>query len=203
MKFLLFADLHSFDEENLRKIIQDFDYIIFLGDISASTMKTILNWFPNKKSYAVLGNHDDKDLLNSVNSFQALMSRFESGRFPVSPLHLIAENLGECVITGFDGAVEAGYKKEITKTQEEAMEANIPAADILFSHETGYHYLSDDPVHEGFRVIDQYILEKQPVLHFFGHHHKDIILKKHTTICVGIYGCSIFDVDKKNILKIF
>lgn len=67
------------------------------------------------------------------------------------------------------------------------MEANIPTADVL----------SDDPVHEGFRVIDPYILEKRPVLHSFGHHHKDIIMKKYTTICVGIYECSIFDVDKK------
>lgn len=202
MKLLLFADLHSFDELNLSKIIQDFDYIIFLGDISASAMKTILNWFPNKKSYVVLGNHDDQDLLNSVNSFQALMSRFESRRYPVSPLHLVEENLNGYKITGFDGAVESGYKKELTKTQEEAMESDIPTADILFSHETGYHYLSDNPVHEGFHAIDQYILEKQPALHFFGHHHKDIILKKHTTICVGMYGCSIFDVDKK-IIKIF
>lgn len=35
---------------NLRKIMRDFDYIIFLGDISVSTMKTILNCFPNKKA---------------------------------------------------------------------------------------------------------------------------------------------------------
>lgn len=104
------------------------------------------------------------------------MGRIETCRYPVKPIHLAMEELEEYRITGIDGSVETRYKKETTFTQEKALEFDIPAADILFSHETGYHYLSDDPVHEGFIKIDKYIAEKQPVLNFFGHHHKDIIV---------------------------
>lgn len=203
MRLLLFADLHAFDEEELSKITQPFDIIVFLGDISAKVMKTILNWFPDKKSYAVLGNHDDYDLLESVNSFQVMMGQFGAKRYPVKPLHLIEETIGEYKITGFNGSVESEYKKDTTFTQEEAMKVDLPAADILFSHETGYHYLSEEKVHEGFLMIDEYIRKKQPVLNFFGHHHKDIVLKKYGTTCIGIYGCSLFDYSQKNILKIF
>lgn len=127
MKFLLFADLHHFESTNLNKITDDFDVIIFLGDINALTMKEILNTFPSKPSYAILGNHDSERLFDSVNNQLKTEKGFtqQSFEFPVKNINCIKVDLNEISFTGLQGSIK--YKdKQIGYTQKEALLLNMP-----------------------------------------------------------------------------
>lgn len=204
MKYLLFADLHSFTPNYLDLITEDFDVILFLGDIKASSFLVIRQYFPDKDAYAVLGNHDDKDLIRSVNKQIEMHNRIGLKMNPINDVHLQSAKYKNDTFTGFQGCV--GYKQDgVMMTQDEALYLSIPAADILISHESGYHYVDPviDQCHEGFLAIAEYITKQRPKYNLFGHHHKNIQFQKQDTMCYCIYGCSIFDSETGFIQNIF
>lgn len=199
MKILIFSDLHAFDESNIDDLNVECDLIVFLGDIKASSIRTIIRHFENKKYYGILGNHDDHNLFDSLNKMNQLY-RIST----VENIHLKLIENDICSFTGLEGSELYGNHPGFT--QEEALKLNIPKADIFFSHETGYHYIKEDvndPIHQGFKAISKYIEEQKPKYHFFGHHHINCEFKIGDTYCYGIYGCSLFDYDKNEIWNIF
>lgn len=199
MKILLFSDLHEFEKEKIDNLNIDCDIIIFLGDINATPIRYIIQHFGNKEYFGVLGNHDDKNLYDSINKINKLY------KIPsVENIHLKLINKNNITFTGLEGSEFYGNHPGFT--QEEALNLNIPKADIFFSHETGYHYIKediDDPIHQGFKTISKYIKEQKPKYHFFGHHHVNCEFKIGNTYCYGIYGCSLFDYNKNAIKRIF
>ena len=207
MKFLIFSDLHAFLRNDIEKIKEDFDIIIFLGDINGIDLRCVANSFPDKPVYAVLGNHDSKDLFDTSNFFLERERKIMQKPFlyPIKNINLKKENIHGLTITGLEGSVK--YKPtSIGYTQEEAFSLDIPVADILFSHDTGYHYVTAPmslKTHEGLKAISKYIEEVQPKYHFFGHHHIDTQFTKGKTKCFGICGCSLFDIETEELKKIF
>ena len=77
MKILLFADLHTFYKNDLSKIVDDYDICVFLGDIKSSTLKYITTNIREVPIYAVLGNHDDKNVFVSVNTYLQELKNYE------------------------------------------------------------------------------------------------------------------------------
>ena len=206
MKFLLFADLHQFEPQLLNQIDQDFDVIILLGDINSVACKCILNAFPDYPIYGLYGNHDNVNLFESVNNILMIERQIRGQVFchPIKNINLEQIIMNEVSFTGLHGSVKYSGSS-VGYTQDEALHINIPASNILFSHETGYHYIPEhtDHAHEGYKVIAEYIEQKKPKYHIFGHHHVDIQFTKTETMCYGIYGCSIFDTQTGIMMKIF
>ena len=206
MKFLIFADLHTFENKMPEEIKEEFDIIILLGDIKSSTIISILNKYPDKPVYGVYGNHDNKYLYEAVNKLLIAEREMTQKPFlyPVDNLNLSLVKVDNVSFTGLQGAIKYN-ETSIGYTQEEATDLIIPAADILFSHETGYGFVKNErgSSHEGYRAISRYIKKNKPKYHIFGHHHIDTQFKEHKTMCYGISGCSLFDTHTGEMKKIF
>lgn len=196
MKFLIFSDLHEFQKESIEKIQDNFDLIVFLGDIKASTIQYIMDCFPDKKTYGVLGNHDDANLFQSINKINEIKYKHNLNKaITILNIHLAKVELGELSFTGLEGSLK--YKDHmIGYTQQDYLDFDIPNSKILFSHDSGYLYFpykKGDLSHEGLIAISKYVKEKQPEYHIFGHHHSHSEFIKNNTKCICIYGCSLFD----------
>lgn len=207
MKFLLFADLHQFQEEDLGKIDDEFDIIVFLGDIDPVHIGRILSTFPEKPSFCVLGNHDDRNTVSSANGMARLDSRLKDQTlmYPLKELNLRKEVYGNVSFTAIEGSVL--YKtNQIGYTQKDAMSLVLPPADILFSHESGYRFLRPkryDKAHEGYKAITKYLKKIKPKYHIFGHHHRNTEFQKYKTKCFCVYGCSVFDANTGTMINLF
>ena len=206
MKFLIFADLHNFEKKMLEKIEEEFDIIMLLGDINSSTIISILNKYPDKPVYGVYGNHDNEYLYEAVNKLLIVEREMaqEPFLYSVNNLNLSLVKVDNASFAGLQGAVKYN-EASIGYTQEEAMGLIIPAADILFSHETGYQFRKNKRgvSHEGYKAISEYVKKHRPKYHIFGHHHIDTRFKKRKTICYGVFGCSLFDFYTGEMKKIF
>ena len=206
MKFLIFADLHNFEKKILEEIKEKFDIIVLLGDIKSSSIVSILNKYPNKPVYGVYGNHDNEYLYEAVNKLLIVEREMaqEPLLYPVNNLNLSLVKVDSVSFAGLQGAIKYN-EASIGYTQEEALDLIIPAADILFSHETGYKFIKNEKgiCHEGYEAVSKYIKKNKPKYHIFGHHHIDTHFKKHKTMCYGVYGCSLFDYDTGIIKKVF
>ena len=186
MKILLFADLHAFDKSKLNLIEDDFDIIVFLGDITTSTIGYILSCYPDKNAYGILGNHDSASVFASVNN---LLSAQRKLGLPVSNgiTDIHAKRMTENGISfiGFQGSRK--YKDDMIGFTETEAEA-VAVADVA---------------HHGLKRIDHYVKDCQPKYHFFGHYHKNLHLQKYNTDCFCVYGCSLFCIESGEIKNIF
>ena len=206
MKILLFADLHAFDKNKIDLIEDDFDIIVFLGDINSSAISYILSCYPDKNAYGILENHDSASVFASVNNLLSAQRRLG---LPVSNgiTDIHAKRVCENGISfvGFQGSRK--YKEDmIGFTEEEAEAVAVPEADLLFSHDSGYRWFKrndSDIVHHGLMRIDNYIKDYQPRYHFFGHYHENLHFRKYNTDCFCIFGCSLFCTENGTIKNIF
>ena len=204
MKFLIFSDLHKFNKENLNKIKEDFDLIITLGDIYPSTLKEIILFFPEKQIFGILGNHDGIDMFTSVNKRLETEKHYNlyNGDGIIN-INLKEFKINNICFTGIEGCNK--YKTFIPGyTQKESLNLDIPFSNILFSHDTGYKYMTqDDLAHKGLKGISRYIKRKKPKYHIFGHYHKNTAFTIKKTKCFCVYGCSIFDYETGVMKNIF
>jgi Icc-related predicted phosphoesterase len=203
LKYLIFSDLHSFDESKLQLVKTDFDVLVFLGDIRSITLIKILQAFSMKPAVGVLGNHDTKYLFSTVNTLVKNYRKLGIGLSEIENLNGVVMNFGKDSVTGFEGA-PGDDDSDLILTQDTASSRLIPAADILFSHETGYHYFDRrDTMHEGFHTISNYIINSKPKYHIFGHHHQNVEFQVEETKCFCVYGCSVFDSESGVIQNFF
>lgn len=191
MKILLIADLHDLNYENLNKIDDiEFDICILLGDILKKYLDAIKSKIDISKIYGITGNHDTFNLLqtNGINDIDMKIINFDNLK-----------------IAGISGGVRYKRGMYAMLTQEEMNEKikELDKCDILFSHETGYHYLRDDDAHQGFIAIDEYIKKYEPKYNIFGHYHINNSFQKYNTKCICIYQCALFDTEIDKIYNIF
>lgn len=199
MKYLIFADLHTFNPDNLDLITEEPDIIILLGDIKASSIYKILMYFPDKPCYGVLGNHDDESLFVSVNQYLKASPLYSTQIIDINLKKIEDYGLS---FTGIQGSNK--YKDDMVGyTQEESQVLYIPEADILFSHDTGYRYMGrEDEPHIGLKGISNYIEHIQPKYNIFGHYHMNQTFTKENTTCICVYGCALFN-DENGEMKIY
>ena len=202
MQVLIFSDLHSFDKNNLNHLKENYDICIFLGDIKSSTLKYIITNIKAVPIYAILGNHDDNTVFLSVNNYLKQLNKYHmyNGYYLIN-FNLQKYNFGDYTFTGIEGA-EKYKNNQPGYTQEESIALQIPEADILVSHDTGYNYMKNNH-HYGLLGINNYIQNKQPQFHIFGHYHVNTFLKKEKTNCYCVYGCSIFEPETNTMINIF
>ena len=206
MRFLIFADLHQFDTSLVDKIDAQFDAMFFLGDINAVAIRHILNAFPDKPAYGLLGNHDNEGLFESVNNYLKIEREILGTNlaFPIKDINLEKIVFGDLSFCGLEGCVKY-HKNSIGYTQKEALTLKIPKANILFSHETGSGFpcCENDIIHIGYKAVTRYVKRQCPNYHIFGHHHQNIAFKIKNTQCYCVFGCSVFDTDTGTMWKIF
>lgn len=190
MKILFFADLHHFDYDNLEKIKNlNYDICITLGDINKQILLALRREV-SKDIYGVLGNHDTFGLFDGTG---------------IIDLAFKNTKIQDIMFCGIDGGSRYKRGNYVMYKQEELLEKtkDLSECDILISHETGFHYLKDDVVHEGFVAIDDYIKKFKPKYSIFGHYHQNLEFEKFDTKFICIYQCAIFDTDSGSVEYIF
>ena len=79
------------------------------------------------------------------------------------------------------------------RTEEEIGKVldGLGEVDILVTHESPYHLMSQNTAHSGFMAITDYLSKNNVPLHIFGHHHDNYeeVIKGTREVCV--YGCAM------------
>ncbi len=190
MKILAISDLHWYTNEEIVKIKSvDFDVCVLLGDIPVTAIKLIKKYVGIKSLIAVAGNHDDWN----------------------TPELSEVENIhGKCVeycgysFAGFSGS--ARYKNGdypmFTQVESLNIGRKLKKADILISHDSGYHLFGKDKTHSGLIGIDLYNLKNRVNLNICGHHHTSAVKKRFKTVTVCVFRCDLItfpDISVENI----
>jgi len=181
------ADLHSCfreDMEAIRNALEKYrhDCVLLLGDIFAEDVREISSCTP-APCYYVLGNHDYWGQNNSVSR--------------ATDLDSVVVSVNGIRIGGIGAGVKYKPGNYAMRTQEEVYAATekLGETDILISHESPYHLLNTNTSHSGFQAISDYVAEKKPKLHLFGHHHirEERMIGETKEVC--IYQCAILSPD--------
>lgn len=191
IKILAISDLHWYTDTELAKIKNiDFDVCVLLGDIPVTAIRLIKAYTESKPVLAVAGNHDDWN----------------------TPELGGAENIhGQCVeccgykFAGFSGSAQYKHGNYPMFTQHEGLKFGnqLEKADILLSHDSGYHLIGKDKPHSGLLGIDLYNLKNRVRLNICGHHHTPTIKKRFgiTTVCV--FRCALITFPDISVEHIF
>ena len=194
---LAIADLHYITEEEwalLERAADGVDVVLLLGDIEPYDARRIRAVTPDHiRCLYVLGNHDRWGQYDELFGLEDMDGRVVSVKNGIR-------------IAGLSGAPR--YKDDPSwamRTQEEMAEKalSVPAADILITHDSPYHYLNPNHSHEGYGGIDEYLKRNCPSLHLFGHHHIMHEGFYGTSKCVCIFRCALVDVRTGEVTSIF
>lgn len=181
------ADLHTCHWEDMTAIQNalekySYDCVLFLGDIFMEDVKEIA-FYSIAPSYYVLGNHDYWGQNERISGLTNIDGR--------------VEDVYDVRIGGLSGGPRYKEGNFAMRTQEQAYDAirKLGDTDILVTHESPYHLINTNSSHSGFQAITDYIEEKKPKLHIFGHHHiqEETQLGETREICV--YKCAILSPD--------
>jgi len=176
IKLLIISDTHgllSYKEEYIGKLkeIKDYDLCCCLGDISYSDFEEILKYVPKEKIVAILGNHDDFDVLNHFN---------------LNDLNGKTITINGIRIGGMQGSYKYKDEKFPSFTHEESIEFlnALGEVDILLSHTGPYLGLETNEVHSGLIGITEYLYKNHVPYNIHGHNHQneDRFMKNGTRI---------------------
>ena len=158
MKLLIVADSHTIkskDIQYIRNMRKDIcDGVLFLGDIQEPVLELICNQFPEQFKLGVLGNHDTYGMFN---------------RLPIEDLHKKVIVKEDVSFAGFEGSLRYKNSYYPAYHQEEVEEYlnDLEQVDILISHNSPYGINErPDRQYEGFKAIEKYLEERNPVYHF-------------------------------------
>lgn len=192
---VVLADLHMCFYEDVRKIkevlrSEPYDCVIFLGDIMAEDIKEFVPCAGGRPCLYILGNHDEWGQNNNIPGLTYIDGRTVS--------------VNGVRISGVSGGPKYKEGPYGMRTEEEVREAlsHIEDTDILISHESPYHLLNPNRSHAGFQAISDFLDEKRPPLHIFGHHHIDHEEIRNSTREVCVYGCAVITTDPYSVKKI-
>lgn len=186
MKILTFSDLHTPCIEAISNINfnnLNYDICFTLGDLDFETLKTIQN---NVKCsiYAVLGNHDEYNLLSDLN---------------IQSIDRKKINVAGISFVGLSGSSRYKLDNKSMLTQKESIQVckELEPADILISHDCafGLYGSKSDNTHCGLKGISKYIKKYKPWLNIHGHYHQNKIIKCRNTTDICIYGCAIITLN--------
>jgi Icc-related predicted phosphoesterase len=159
------------------------DLILTLGDLSPDTLDPLARFAV--PVLGVYGNHDDGQYLDAANT---------------TNLHLHAATVGGVTFAGFEGCVRyaRGAPLQYTQKQASRLTRRIPPADVLISHAPprGVHEEPDDPAHEGFDGLSDYVTAHRPRLHLHGHTPAPPRRAVHlgSTLVVHVVGHRVLDL---------
>lgn len=157
---------------------EDFDLVLTLGDVSEGVLDYV-KWMASEiPVYGVYGNHDPMTI-PSMQSLDGAVLNIKGWR-----------------ISGISGC-GLGYKyghdhKDVfhvySERQVEKKLRTVGAVDILISHAPPLCVSSDeDPTHQGFKAIDQYMETHAPEYVLHGHLHRRYRKMVGKTTVVGVY----------------
>lgn len=179
--FLVIADLHLFLYEEMMELMdimetEDYDGVIFLGDIYREDVKKIVGYARGKPCYYVVGNHDRMDQNEGIDGLEDIDGK------TVECCGIRISGAG-CALRYKSG--DWGMRTE--EEMEEVMK-KLGGTDILVSHESPYHLIYQNQSHGGFRAITKFIKEKEPQIHLFGHYHEPMEKTLYQTEEICVYG---------------
>jgi len=198
MNILFVSDFHNcVDMSRLKDVLltSPFPDIVFsLGDISARELYFIKELVGSTPIYGVLGNHDGSTVLELVE---------------IPDLHGKRLDVAGISFSGFQGSVRYKRGPYTMFSQKESLEvmANIPAADILISHDKPFcgkkldvsEVYSKSP-HEGLAGISAYLQKHSPSLHVHGHIHKNARYTLNGIDTLSVFGV-VFISFENNFIK--
>lgn len=194
MKILLFANLHT---PCVDKILStdfsayQYDICFTLGDIFFETLSVIQNCV-KCSIYAVLGNHDEPNILANLDIKSIDRKRIE---------------LDGTSFAGLSGSSRYKSDNKPMLTQNESIKIckGIETADILISHDCafGLYGSKSDKAHCGLKGISKYIKRNSPLFNIHGRYHRNEIRQYKHTLSICVYGCAILDINlKQHFVKI-
>ena len=191
LRMLMFADLHYLDTKNL-DLLENlaYDVCFFMGDIKTKYMEAIKERLQKCPVYGILGNHDDASDLE---------------RAGVENLHGKRVEVGDISFAGFEGGTKYRFGKGVMYDQDETLSIadEVPAADVLLSHDGPFHLYGIHRHHCGMKGISKYIHEKKPLFNFHGHYHINRMQQLLRTTIVCHYKCAVYDFETHKKIKIF
>lgn len=166
IKLLIIADTHGLleykeEEKEKLKSINDYDLCCCLGDISYDDYEIILKYVPKEKIVALLGNHDDFEVLNHYG-----LNDINGKTFEINGIRF--------------GGIQGSYRYKDEKfpsfTHEESIKFldKMDEVDILLSHSGPYIDDSMGPVHSGLKGITNYLYKNHVPYIIHGHNHENV-----------------------------
>ena len=191
MRILAIADLHGCPEKEIQLLKNtQCDICVFLGDIPRPAIQQISSVIGNVPMIGVVGNHDEWNELEETNVQHIHLKRFE---------HMGVSFAG---LSGSERYKTGNYPM-LTQSESIRLARDIPKADILISHDCGYHILNKKEAHEGLKGISSYCFWNRCRLNICGHHHVDKIEKRWLATTICIYGATIINYPGITTTKIF
>ena len=131
------------------------------GDISYDDYEIILKYVPKEKIVALLGNHDDFEVLNHYG-----LNDINGKTFEINGLRF----------GGIQGSFRYKDEKFPSFTHEESIKFldKMDEVDILLSHSGPYIDDSMGPVHSGLKGITYYLYKNHVPYIIHGHNHENV-----------------------------
>jgi Predicted phosphoesterases, related to the Icc protein len=185
---LILAIADRSPRENLLDLITQshVDLICTLGDLNYFFLRE-LEAVTTTPKIGVYGNHC------SGNYFELLN---------IHNLHLRTFEYGGLVFGGFEGSVrykQSPYAKMYTQEEAQALLQNFPKVDVFLAHSPAYGINDEpnDPAHQGFIAIRDYLTSRQPKYFLHGHTYPNMtnLIKKYgNTNVVYVHGAEIVEI---------
>lgn len=185
LRMIVIADLHACyykDAMAIRTILktEEYDCVLFLGDIHAGDIKSFVPCAGGRPCLYVLGNHDEWHQNRGIDGLTDLDRKVVKIR--------------GVRIGGASGAPRYKQNPDFAmRTEEEIGKVldGLGEVDILVTHESPYHLMSQNTAHGGYMAITDYLAKNDVPLHIFGHHHENYeeVIEGTREVCV--YGCAM------------
>lgn len=142
------------------------DVILFLGDNDYYDLEIVTSIYPKIPKYGILGNHD-----MSIEGKMTVLD--EAG---ITNIHLKIVDFKGIKIGGFEGSIRykpSGYHPLYTNQESVELLSSFPYCDVFVTHSPSLFYEPDTITpHTGLLGVGQYVREKRPQVHFYGHLHQ-------------------------------
>ena len=191
LRLLILADCHHAEDEEFEQLRDiTYDAVIFLGDIKNSFLQRICE-IVKGPMYGVLGNHDGFETIEGTG---------------IVNMHGTTINIGGLTIAGWQGSFKYKHGDYPSFTQEDSMKfaKELPAADILISHDSPYRLYGENSAHIGLKGISRYIKNKKIPLNIHGHQHVNRVMQlRNGTAVICVYRAAIMETDSLAVQVLF
>lgn len=198
MRVLVISNLYDILYDELDTILIDkkdeYDSIIFLGNIDINTLKYIKYVLSKnrivKYLFGVEGNDDIEGTLESIG---------------IKNIHLKYKSLDKFKFAGFSGALtsdEPSTHPTYTQVQAYELLEKLEACDVLISHSSPSGY-EENIMDLGFGALTDYIKVKKPFLCIHSNKYSNMISYYKDTYIIGINGMSIIDFELFTVDKLY
>jgi Icc-related predicted phosphoesterase len=189
MKILAIADRRIY--ENLPEIIKtsSIDLVILLGDLKYIDICDLVD--SSVPILGVYGNHCMSNYFKELNAIN---------------VHMMLTKFGNYKIFGFEGCPDYKFQDhEFSQDEAQSLLEGSPGCDILIAHSPAFGInSSEQPPHEGFIGLTNYLNLHRPKFFFHGHSYPPDSQKisiYNDTIVYWVSGAEVIDLDQLVSLK--